>query len=144
MQASPLDALHDVMPPSEVSWWPFSYAMWAVILIVLFIFIAVAVWRYKAWKYHQAKREAIKHIAYHQHDAQQLHILLKRLTKHYYGSRAVSGSNQLWATRLTQLCGHTFNAQELDSLYGPNPNEQLAIKLQQAIKSFKLKEALDV
>ncbi|CAH9050832.1 hypothetical protein PSECIP111854_00613 [Pseudoalteromonas sp. CIP111854] len=144
MQASPLDALQDVMPPSEVSWWPLSIAMWGVILLSLIIVITLFVWRFKAWRFKRAKREAIKHSIAHQNDAQQLHILLKRLTKHYYGTRAVASSNQLWASRLTQLCGQTFNAQELDSLYSPKPNNELAHKLHVAIKHFKLKEAINV
>ncbi|WP_105168721.1 DUF4381 domain-containing protein [Pseudoalteromonas sp. T1lg23B] len=144
MQASPLDALHDVMPPSEVSWWPLSPATWAVIAALFIIITLLIVWRYRIWQHKRAKREAISQCEQHQHDAQQLHILIKRLTKHYYGNQAVAGSNQLWATRLTKLSGQTFNAQELDTLYSPQPSAELAPKLRLAIKNFKLKEAIDV
>ncbi|MCF6434774.1 DUF4381 domain-containing protein [Pseudoalteromonas sp. MMG022] len=144
MQASPLDALHDVMPPSEVSWWPLSPAMWVIIAMLLLLTIMLIVWRYKAWQHKRAKREAISLCAQYQDDAQQLHILVKRLTKHYYGNQAVAGSNQLWASRLSKLSGQTFNAQELDTLYSPEPSANLASKLRMAIKNFKLKEAIDV
>jgi hypothetical protein len=144
MQASPLDALHDVLPPSEVSWWPLSPMLWVLLITTLLLLFIVSRYIYKAHCHKKAKKQAILHSQQCTHDAQALHIILKRLTKHYYGVAATTQSQTQWANTLSRLSGQSFNAQELNSLYSPSPDSQLASKLVIAISQFKLKEALDV
>ncbi|WP_368857999.1 DUF4381 domain-containing protein, partial [Thermolongibacillus altinsuensis] len=35
MQTSPLDGLHDVIVPSQVSWWPLAPIWWVIIATLL-------------------------------------------------------------------------------------------------------------
>ncbi|WP_440056742.1 DUF4381 domain-containing protein (plasmid) [Pseudoalteromonas sp. T1lg65] len=144
MQANPLDQLHDVVTPETVSWWPLSYAMWAVIIVTLLsllLFIRAII---KHRRFTQAKREAVN-LSKQQHDQPlALHETLKRLVKHYYGNEVASLSSSSWLTQLTKLSKVSISEQELQSLYSATPNAELANKLSQAIASFKLKERLDV
>lgn len=144
MQPSPLDALHDVMPPNDVPWWPLSAASWVVIITIVLLLIITIRALYKAHCYKKAKKQAIAQSQTMQQDPQALHILLKRLTKHYYGTEVTTQSQMRWAKTLTQLCGQTFNEQELNSLYSPTPSPALTHKLVMAIKHFKLKEKINV
>ncbi|MBQ4851743.1 DUF4381 domain-containing protein [Pseudoalteromonas sp. MMG012] len=144
MQASPLDALHDVLPPSEVSWWPLSPVAWAALISTLLLIGLICRLLYTAQCHKQAKKQAINQSQLHQNDPQALHILLKRLAKHYYGTLATTQSQNKWASILSQLSEQTFNEQELNSLYAPVPNEHLAKKLSVAIRTFKLKEKVNV
>ncbi|TMO57882.1 DUF4381 domain-containing protein [Pseudoalteromonas aurantia] len=144
MQVSPLDALHDVLPPSEVSWWPLSPMVWALLIITLLLLLLIGRCVYKAHCHKKAKKQAIEHSQQHPDNAQALHIILKRLTKHYYGVAATTQSQTQWAHTLSRLSGLSFNEQELNSLYAPKPDSQLANKLTLAINKFKLKEKIDV
>ncbi|KAF7775051.1 hypothetical protein PCIT_a1147 [Pseudoalteromonas citrea] len=144
MQASPLDALHDVLPPSEVSWWPLSPMVWAVALSTLILVLIICRYAYKAHCHKKAKKQAILQSQQHPNNAQALHIILKRLTKHYYGVAATTQSQNQWAHTLSRLSGLSFNEQELNSLYAPTPDSQLADKLTLAINKFKLKETINV
>ncbi|WP_404339036.1 DUF4381 domain-containing protein [Pseudoalteromonas mariniglutinosa] len=145
MQSNPLDGLHDVIVPTTAAWWPLA-PIWWLLIVLLCVAIAVAVSLFiKARKYSKAKRQAVNLSHMVNHDAAQLHIILKRLTRHYYSEKLASQSTAKWSTSLGQLTGLTFSEAELLALYHtPNDNPALAKKLQQAILCFKLKESIDV
>lgn len=144
MQASPLDALHDVLPPDEVAWWPLSYPMWGVIITALIAFMALLIWYVKTQRFQRAKKQAIIEAKSATQDAQSLHIILKRLAKHYYGAHIAALPNTHWQPVLTTLSGVQFSQAELMAIYSPNAQPELCNKLHQAIMQFKLKEVLDV
>ncbi|MFY8298045.1 DUF4381 domain-containing protein [Pseudoalteromonas sp. SS15] len=144
MQASPLDALHDVLPPEQVAWWPLSLPTWAVIITSLILLITLGMWLYKRQQFLKAKKAAIELAKQQSDDAQQLHIILKRLVKHYYGAPLTSLPTKKWQSILNTLSGEQFSEQALHSLYGPENNPELAKQLFNAIKNLKLKEAIDV
>ncbi|KZN31728.1 DUF4381 family protein [Pseudoalteromonas luteoviolacea] len=144
MTPSPLDALNDVLPPEQVSWWPLSLPMWALILITIILLICFGVFTYRRWQFSAAKREAIKLSADYKNDPLKLHGLLKRLTKHYYGNQASSQSSANWCKTLNSLSKVNFQEADIVSLYNPDPNNDLQPKLIEAIKTYKTKERLDV
>ncbi|TMP39023.1 DUF4381 domain-containing protein [Pseudoalteromonas rubra] len=143
MMQNPLDALHDVLPPEQVSWWPLTPASWAVILIALLI-VSVGIWlAVRHWQHNRAKREAIKLSQQHTQDALALHGILKRLTRHYYGSEQAAKPTAQWHKMLNQLTRQQFSEQDLNSLYSSTPTVACS-KLLAAIKTFKTKEAVHV
>ncbi|MCF2858249.1 DUF4381 domain-containing protein [Pseudoalteromonas sp. SMS1] len=144
MTPSPLDALHDVLPPEQVHWWPLSLPMWALILTVILSLFAVSVFAYRRWQFGAAKREALKLSTQCQDNPLELHNLLKRLTKHYYGSQATSQSTANWCKTLNRLSQVKFQETDIVSLYHPTPRADLQPKLVAAIKTYKIKERLDV
>lgn len=148
MQPSPLDALHDVLAPTEVSWWPLSYAAWAVIAASLLVITFMIWWLYQRHQHNIAKREA-QLLAKHEQDALALHALLKRLVKHYYGTELASVRQEVWIKIVARLCKQTFSTTELASLYSQAPQDDLVRKLRTAIGKFdtkarKLREVCDV
>ncbi|AOT07938.1 DUF4381 domain-containing protein [Pseudoalteromonas luteoviolacea] len=144
MTQSPLDALHDVMPPEQVSWWPLSMPMWALICVSIILLIALTVWLYKNWQFGAAKREAIKLSQQHQQDALALHGIVKRLTKHYYGASVASQSSAAWCQTLNAISKAQFKEQDITSFYKPDNQNEHVEQLMMAIKTFKTKECLDV
>ncbi|MBQ4836866.1 DUF4381 domain-containing protein [Pseudoalteromonas luteoviolacea] len=144
MNPSPLDALHDVLPPEQVSWWPLSLPTWALIITSTLILLLFSFYLYRSWQFGAAKREAIKLSQLEIKDALALHGLLKRLTKHYYGTTVASQSTPNWCQTLNLLSKAQFSEQDIASLYNSeNKNDQIE-KLMMAIKTFKTKERLDV
>ncbi|MFC3034002.1 DUF4381 domain-containing protein [Pseudoalteromonas fenneropenaei] len=148
MQSSPLDALHDVLPPEQVSWWPLSPIAWLIVVAVLLLLGLTAWWLIRRYRFTAAKREAIK-ASTQLDNALALHTLLKRLTKHYYGIHYASQSQAQWQKILNHLAKADFSHNELQQLYSPSGAECLNAKLKLAIKHFKphdkrLKEVLDV
>ncbi|KZN48488.1 DUF4381 domain-containing protein [Pseudoalteromonas luteoviolacea] len=144
MNQSPLDALHDVIPPEQVSWWPLSLPMWALIIASTLFLVALTVWLYKNWRYGAAKREAIQLSETHKQDALALHGLVKRLAKHYYGTTVASQTSTNWCKTLNTLSKAQLNEQDIASLYQSDNNYEQSEKLLTAIKTFKIKERLDV
>ncbi|KAF7786505.1 hypothetical protein PRUB_a1097 [Pseudoalteromonas rubra] len=143
MMQNPLDALHDVIPPEQVDWWPLTPASWAVIIAVILI-VSVSVWlAVKKWQHNAAKREAIQLSEQHAQDALALHGILKRLARHYYGNEHAAQPTAQWLKLLNKLTGQQFNQQDLNSLYSSNPT-LACTKLMSAIKTFKTKEAVNV
>ncbi|OCQ23449.1 hypothetical protein A7985_05785 [Pseudoalteromonas luteoviolacea] len=144
MTPSPLDALNDVLPPEQVAWWPLSLPMLALIALSSLLLISVIVIAYRRWQYGAAKREALKLSAQHRTDPLALHGLLKRLTKHYYGNNMAAQSSANWCKTLNKLTKANFQEQDIVSLYNPNSSAELLPKLSEAIKTYKIKERLDV
>lgn len=143
MQVNPLDQLNDVVIPQSVSWWPLSYPMWGVIVVVLAL-VACGVWLlYRRQQFLKAKKEAIR-LSQSQDNPQILHTLLKRLVKHYYGEVAASRYGKEWLALQAKLTRVELTQQELDSLYAPTQTPELSKKLAQAINTFKVKERIDV
>ncbi|MGO2127766.1 MAG: DUF4381 domain-containing protein [Pseudoalteromonas prydzensis] len=145
MQTSPLAGLHDVIVPSHVSWWPLAPIWWVIIATLLLAIGYISYTLYQAWQFKKAKRHAISLSEQHAEDAQQLHILIKRLVLHYYAQSAASQGTKQWCNTLNKLTGQQFTELELMSLYQPQSNQTaLANKLKLAIAQFKLKEPLNV
>tara|TARA_B100002049_G_scaffold176744_1_gene134046 strand:- start:2863 stop:3303 length:441 start_codon:yes stop_codon:yes gene_type:complete len=146
MQTNPLDGLHDVIAPSEVAWWPLAPIWWLIIVFLVALLVVGLVLLYKNLQFKKAKKQAIKmsqNVA--KDDAQALHIILKRLTRHYYNSQLASQPLAQWSESLSKLCGDTFSYDELMPLYQQqNNNAELAAKLRNAIHNFKLKESINV
>lgn len=85
MQTNPLDGLHDVIAPAEVAWWPLAPIWWLIISIVCVLLIIGLVQLYKNNQFKKAKKQAIElSRTLADDDVQALHIILKRLTRHYY------------------------------------------------------------
>ncbi|MBQ4831842.1 DUF4381 domain-containing protein [Pseudoalteromonas sp. MMG010] len=145
MQPSPLDNLHDVIAPSQVNWWPLAPAWWVIIVCAFSLLILLIVYLYKQYQFKKPKRAAIDASEQVKDNAQQLHILLKRLAIHYYDKRLASQPISMWCASLKQLTGLSFSEQELLSLYASEQhNPQLTSKLHSAIQKFKLKEPINV
>ena len=144
MQASPLDALHDVIPPEQVAWWPLSLPTWGVIIVTVILIILLSVLIYKHLKFTKAKKAAIELAKRQGDNAQQLHIILKRLVKHYYGASLTSQPMNQWLSTLSTLSGEVISKQALENLYGPHNDPELAKQLMTAIQKLKLKEAVNV
>ncbi|KZN44856.1 DUF4381 family protein [Pseudoalteromonas luteoviolacea] len=144
MIPSPLDALNDVLPPEQVAWWPLSLPTWALILLCVLLLIGLAVFTYRRWQFGAAKREAIELSVQYQADPLALHSVLKRLTKHYYGNNLAAQSSANWCKTLNRLTKTNFQEQDIVSLYNPNSSSELLPKLLEAIKTYKIKERLDV
>lgn len=145
MQTSPLDGLHDVIVPSQVSWWPLAPIWWVIIAILLLAIGYLSYTLYQAYQFKKAKRHAILLSNQYEDDAQQLHILIKRLVLHYYAQSAASQGTKQWCNTLNKLTGQQFTELELMSLYQEQSNHTaLASKLKLAIAQFKLKEPLNV
>ena len=145
MQTSPLDGLHDVIVPSQVSWWPLAPIWWVIIAILLLAIGYLSYTLYQAYQFKKAKRHAILLSNQYDDDAQQLHILIKRLVLHYYTQSAASQGTKQWCNTLNKLTGQQFTELELMSLYQEQSNQTaLATKLKLAIAQFKLKEPLNV
>ncbi|MBE0379774.1 MULTISPECIES: DUF4381 domain-containing protein [Pseudoalteromonas] len=145
MQTSPLDGLHDVIVPSQVSWWPLAPIWWVIIATLLLAIGYLSYTLYRAYQFKKAKRHAILLSNQYDDDAQQLHILIKRLVLHYYAQSAASQGTKQWCNTLNKLTGQQFTELELMSLYQEQSNQTaLATKLKLAIAQFKLKEPLNV
>ncbi|MEH6393437.1 DUF4381 domain-containing protein [Pseudoalteromonas sp.] len=145
MQTSPLDGLHDVIVPSQVSWWPLAPIWWVIIGTLLLAIGYLSYRLYQAYQFKKAKRHAVLLSEQYNDDAPQLHILIKRLVLHYYAQSAASQGTKQWCNTLNKLTGQQFTERELMSLYQPQSNQTaLANKLKLAIAQFKLKEPLNV
>ena len=148
---SPLDQLHDVIAPSAVPWWPLSplaFSLIAVLLGLIFIIL------YRAKKRHQqnkAKKEAIKQskqmLTVNLKNTQAMHLLLKRLIKHYYSVQLANQVGHAWCQNIKATSNISISQDELSCLYQKEQSESLAdlhAKLFRAIAQFKVKGALDV
>ncbi|CAM3879868.1 MULTISPECIES: DUF4381 domain-containing protein [Pseudoalteromonas] len=145
MQTSPLDGLHDVIVPTQVSWWPLAPIWWVIIAILLLTISFTGYKLYQTYQFKKAKRHAVLLSNQYDDDAQQLHILIKRLVLHYYGQSAASQGTKQWCKTINKLTGQQFTEGELMSLYQANSEQSaLANKLKLAISQFKLKEPLNV
>uniref|UniRef100_UPI0035618F10 DUF4381 domain-containing protein n=1 Tax=Pseudoalteromonas sp. TaxID=53249 RepID=UPI0035618F10 len=102
MQTNPLDGLHDIIAPSQVSIWPLAPAWWVIIALLCVLVAASAYWLYKRYQFNKAKRYAIQLSQQHE-SAQQLHIILKRLVIAYYDKRLAAQATAAWCTTLTTL-----------------------------------------
>ncbi|MCG7567601.1 DUF4381 domain-containing protein [Pseudoalteromonas sp. CnMc7-15] len=143
MQGNPLSQLDDVMVPEQVSAWPPGPAWWIIAAVLLIAAVLALALYVRQRRHNRAKREALR-LAQSQ-DAARLHQLLKRLGKHYYGTRVAALSAERWSQVLTLLSDIDFNARELQQLYQPRAvSDELKNKLHQAIKQFKTKERIDV
>lgn len=139
MQADPLAQLNDVVVPQSVSWWPLSYPMWALIGSIVLLLVLIIRYIYQRHQLLRAKKHAIE-LCNSELSAQQLHLILKRLVKHYYGEQYASLSAESWLEFQANVTKATLTRQELDSLYSPSPSTTLQAKLITAIKTFKVKE----
>lgn len=146
MQKNPLDGLHDVIAPTEVAWWPLAPIWWLIIALAGSLLIIGLVLLYKNQQFKKAKKQAIKlSKTLSDDDAQELHIILKRLTRHYYSSQLASQPLAKWSESLSKLSGDNFSYDELMPLYQQQSNNaELAAKLRSAISNFKLKEPINV
>lgn len=141
MPSSPLDALKDVIPPTEVSWWPLSYAAWGLIVATLLVLTLIILFIVKRQRHSRAKREATQ-LAKLAESSLSLHTLLKRLVKHYYGVEMASLPQKQWLHILNTVSNVTFTSEELQTIYSPNGAEALFDKFSQAITTFKTREKL--
>ncbi|WP_462179619.1 DUF4381 domain-containing protein [Pseudoalteromonas gelatinilytica] len=146
MQKNPLDGLHDVIAPTEVAWWPLAPIWWLIIALVGSLLIIGLVLLYKNQQFKKAKKQAIKlSKTLSDEDTQELHIILKRLTRHYYNSQLASQPLAKWSESLSKLSGDSFSYDELMPLYQQHSNNaELGAKLRSAISNFKLKEPINV
>lgn len=143
MQKNPLDGLHDVIVPNQVSWWPLAPAWW-VIIAILMLALGITIYiLYKKNQFKKPKQYAIT-LSNNEQSPQQLHIILKRLVIEYYDKRLAAQPTSGWCNTLNTLTGLTFTEHELLSLYDADTNSQLSEKLRQGIKQFKIKEPLHV
>ncbi|BED88564.1 MULTISPECIES: DUF4381 domain-containing protein [unclassified Pseudoalteromonas] len=144
MQPNPLDGLHDIIAPSQVSWWPLAPAWWVIITVLFIAICAAAFWFYKNYNFKKPKRYAID-LSHKEQSAQTLHIILKRLVIEYYDKRLAAQSTTNWCNTLNALTGLSFSEQEILSLYNAeHTNDALNEKLRLGIKQFKLKEPVHV
>jgi hypothetical protein len=145
MQTAPLDGLHDIIAPSQVSWWPLAPAWWIIIAVLLAAIVALLYYIYKQHQFKKPKRFAIALSKQLSHDDQQLHIILKRLVIEYYGKNLASQATKDWCITLSQVTGQHFEQHEINTLYSPEKsNPDLCQKLQLGIQQFKLKESFNV
>lgn len=143
MQSNPLDGLHDVIAPEQVSWWPLAPIWWLLIAVIVCAIIFGGYKFYQAKKFKRAKKQAIE-LSQVCDDAGQLHIILKRLTRHYYQQHLTSAPLAQWSITLSNLTDIRFSDTELMSLYSETDNPKLKEKLKTAITQFKLKEPMNV
>jgi len=144
MQPNPLAGLHDIIAPSQVSWWPLAPAWWVIITLLFIAICAVAFWFYNNHKFKKPKRYAID-LSKTEQSPLKLHIILKRLVIEYYDKRLAAQSTTNWCNTLNALTGLSFSEQEILSLYNTEQaNEALTDKFRQGIKQFKLKESVHV
>ncbi|ATC95464.1 DUF4381 domain-containing protein [Pseudoalteromonas tunicata] len=145
MNASPLDNLNDIIAPTTVPFWPLSPAWWLVIAVSLILILSVFLYWRIIFRHNSAKREAIalsNTLTNNQmSDLQQLNIILKRLTQHYYGTSVASLSGKAWCDFLQQHCQSELNPQQLQSIYQAHLDNTTLIQLKTAylaaIKHFK-------
>lgn len=144
MQTSPLDGLHDIIVPNQVSWWPLAPAWWVIITTIVLLLCAAAYFIYKKYRFKQPKRYAVK-LSHNEQNPQQLHIILKRLVITYYDKRLTAQSTAKWCMTLSSLTGLGFTEQEILSLYNRSQRDSaLSKKFRQAIKQFKTQELAHV
>lgn len=148
---SPLDNLHDVIAPATVPWWPLSLPAIAIIAVVLLLLVIASYAIYQRHLLNKAKKQAIKESKAYQScnldNVQALHLLLKRLVKHYYGAEAASQSGEKWLELVAATSKTTLSNEELIRLYQAENNEPLTDfhnKLTKAIYRFKVKGAINV
>ncbi len=113
---SPLAQLNDVIVTNQVSAWPPAPIWYISILILCVILVLSFVYLTKRKKHYAAKKQAIT-LAKDQSDINQLHIILKRLAKHYYGEKVAALSGEKWAEFVSKNCKVTCEAQQLTLLY---------------------------
>jgi cbb3-type cytochrome oxidase subunit 3 len=113
---SPLAQLNDVIVTTEVSAWPPAPIWYISILVICVMLIWSFLYLKKRKKHYAAKRQAII-LAKNQSDINQLHIILKRLAKHYYGEKVAALSGEKWAEFVSKNCKVTCKAQQLTLLY---------------------------
>lgn len=151
MQTNPaLASLKDVIPPQAVSAWPLSPLMYSLVITLLIAILVIAYLVIKQHRLMQAKREALqlaKQLDQHGADySLQLNMLLKRLTKHYYGERASALMAQPWCKFIFTVTKVQLDNQQLMTIYqkSPESNTTLPALLMQAITQFNPKEKVDV
>ncbi|MFY8272852.1 DUF4381 domain-containing protein [Pseudoalteromonas sp. SSDWG2] len=143
MQSVPIPQLEDVIAPTEVSAWPPGPAWWLLAVLLIALVIALIVYLRARHKHLGAKREAMQLAS--TDDLLELHQILKRLCKHYYGAHVSAQSGQKWATTLSHLSNESFSNDELTAIYRAKAKHgNLGDKLKRAIVQFKTKEVLDV
>jgi hypothetical protein len=149
--SSPLENLHDVMIPTTAPWWPLSIQAFALIacIIGLITIICFLIVKYK--RFNRPKKIAIQEskqlLTVNIENTHALHLLLKRLIKHYYSTAAANQISVNWCAQLERVSKILIDQDELINLYQSQPNQQLAslhTKLLKAVSQFKVKGALDV
>lgn len=107
-----LSQLKPIELPNEVGFWPLAWGWWALILLVIAIIMAFAVFSYLRLKRTKAYREQIKqlHVLSDQWQsnkddqilAQQLNLLLREATVRTPNKKLVSGQIEKWRGFLAQ------------------------------------------
>ncbi|AIY64976.1 DUF4381 domain-containing protein [Pseudoalteromonas piratica] len=148
---SPLDNLHDVIAPATVSWWPLSVPAFTLIAILITLIIAAIYVCYKRYQLAKAKRQALleskAYLTSNYANTQALHLILKRLVKHYYGIEAANQFGEKWQEVVLKTTKTKLTNEELSRLYqgeSEQPISSFHQKLVKAIKQFKVKGALNV
>lgn len=148
---SPLDNLHDVIAPATVSWWPLSVPAFTLIAILITLIIAAIYVCYKRYQLAKAKRQALleskAYLTSNYANTQALHLILKRLVKHYYGIEAANQFGEKWQEVVVKTTKTKLTNEELSRLYqgeSEQPINSFHQKLVKAIKQFKVKGALNV
>ena len=139
MQADPLAQLNDVVVPQKRKLVATVYPMWALIGTIVLLLVFICRYFYLRQQHLRAKKHAVK-LSTSAQSAQELHLILKRLVKHYYGEQYASLSAEPWLEFQAKVTKAALTRQELDSLYSPNPSATLQAKLITAIKTFNVKE----
>jgi len=150
----PLDNLHDVIAPATVSWWPLSVPAFTLIAMLITFIIAAIYVCYKRYQLAKAKRQALleskAYFTSNYANTQALHLILKRLVKHYYGIEAANQFGEKWQEVVLKTTKTKLSNEELSRLYqGESDESDESIssfhqKLVKAIKQFKVKGALNV
>lgn len=148
---SPLDNLHDVIAPATVAWWPLSLPAFAIITGIFLLLFVAGFLAYKRYQLAKAKRQALQesksHLTSNFANSQALHLILKRLVKHYYGIEAANQFGEKWQGIVLKTSKVKLTPEELSRLYqseGNQPINDFHQKLVKAIKQFKVKGALNV
>ncbi len=150
MAMQPPVPLQDVIAPTQVSWWPLSPFAYMLIIVTIVLIAFIIRFIVKRWRFNQAKRHAktlalaITHAEVTQ--LNQLHEILKRLARHYYGDKVSALHGERWSKFVMQVSGTLLTPDDLALLYAPSSqaHPQCRQKLVQAIVKFKLKEQVNV
>ncbi|PAJ72790.1 hypothetical protein CJF42_19235 [Pseudoalteromonas sp. NBT06-2] len=144
--SSPLEKLHDIIVVDQVSAWPPAPIWYIVLLITLAFLTTLYIYLKKQKHYKKAKKEAVNlssniisgastielsHLNELQH-------ILKRLTKHYYGTKTAALTGKKWARFVSSNCNTLCEDQAFNLLYQAKlSDEQVANLKSILINSIK-------
>ncbi|MGQ8366806.1 DUF4381 domain-containing protein [Glaciecola sp. 1036] len=139
---NPLDNLHDIQLPTEVSWWPLATGYWILIACCLIALVLGIRYFLRHRNLTQLRNQAVKQIQLLDETSDQFHLrlqaILKNVAQFYYPSQIMSLHGEQWQLVLEsgKLAKQQPNAvQQLFtlhlSLYNPTISAPTASELKQ-------------